>query len=411
MSGVSGVSGVGEEITDRHELVRRTNVENVFRAIGEHGPISRAALIKLANLSKPTVLSVVAALEGEGLIRGVQLSSTGAGRTPILYEHNPGAAHVVGIDLGGTKILAALADLTGEILAEIELPTATDGGNAVVRQLAETARALARQAGVRWARVDAVSVGSPGVVVADGTVDLANNVAGLGSTPLASDLRRALRTPVTVDNDVNMAALGELMVGVAQKCHTFALLAIGTGVGLGLVVDGRLARGARGGAGEIAFFPIGGDPSTAAARRRGTFELAVSGSGVELMLREQLTHARSACLNRRSSTRDVFAAAEQGDAVGVAVVERHAAVLAQALLALASLIDPEMIVLGGGIGSNSYLLEPLRAAVDRIAPWPVRIETSALGARAGMIGAIHHALRSLPQIESHRISARLQELT
>ena len=405
------MSHVSEVMTDRHELVRRTNVENVFRAIGEHGPISRAMIIKLTNLSKPTVLSVVAALEGEGLIRGVQVSSTGAGRIPIVYAHNPGAAHVVGIDLGGTKILAALADLAGEILAEVEVPTSKAGGSAVVRQLAETARTLARQAGVSWATVDAVSVGSPGVVVADGTLDLATNVAGLGSTPLASELTRALRAPVTVDNDVNMAALGELKVGVAQKCHTFALLAIGTGVGLGLVVDGRLARGARGGAGEIAFFPIGGDPSTAAAKRRGTFELAVSGSGVEAMLREQLTHTRSTVLHRRSNARDIYAAAENGDPVGAAVVERHATVLAQALLALASLIDPEMIVTGGGIGANPFLLEPLRAAVDRIAPWPVRIETSALGARAGLIGAIHHALLSLPQIESHRVSARLQELT
>ena len=248
------------------------------------------------------------------------------------------------------------------------------------------------------------------MVVADGTMDLATNVAGLSSTPLASGLSKALRRPVTVDNDVNMAALGELKVGVAQKCNTFALLAIGTGVGLGLVVDGRLARGARGGAGEIAYFPIGGDPSTAAAKRRGTLEIAVSGSGVQSMLREQLRHGPSTVLNRRSSARDVYLAAENGDAVGAAIVERHAGILAEALLALASLIDPEMIVTGGGIGSNPILLEPLRAAVDRIAPWPVRIETSALGARAGLIGAIHHALLSLPQIESHRVSARLQEL-
>jgi glucokinase len=405
------VTAVPEEITDRHELVRRTNVENVFRAIGEHGPISRSMIAKLTSLSKPTILSVVAALESEGLIRGIQLSSTGAGRTPIVYEHNPGAAHVVGIDLGGTKIMAALADLAGVILAEVEVPTSTEGGSAVVRQLAETARSLARQAGVPWSKIDAVSVGSPGIVVADGTLDLATNVAGLGSTPLASDLRRALRTPVTVDNDVNMAALGELKVGVAQKCHTFALLAIGTGVGLGLVVDGRIARGARGGAGEIAFFPIGGDPSTADSKRRGTFELAVSGSGIQSMLRSELALGRSTTLNRRSGAREVFTAALNGDPVGRTVVEQHAALVAQGLLALASLIDPEMIVIGGGIGSNPYLLEPLRAAVDRIAPWPVRIETSALGARAGLIGSIHHALLSLPQIESHRVSALLQEQT
>jgi predicted NBD/HSP70 family sugar kinase len=90
-------------------------------------------------------------------------------------------------------------------------------------------------------------------------------------------------------------------------------------------------------------------------------------------------------------------------------VRRQSEILARALLALASLIDPEMVVLGGGIGSNPYLLEPVRAALDDVAPWPVRVETSALGPRAGVIGAVHHALASLPQIESHRVSARMQE--
>jgi predicted NBD/HSP70 family sugar kinase len=89
------------------------------------------------------------------------------------------------------------------------------------------------------------------------------------------------------------------------------------------------------------------------------------------------------------------------------VVDRYAHTLAEAVLGVAALIDPEMVVLGGGIGSNPALLGPLRAAVARLVPWPLRIETSALGARAGLVGALHHALASLPSIESHRVSARL----
>jgi len=394
---------------DRHELVRRANIEHILRVIGDCGPVSRRDLVTSTGLSKPTVLSIVTALEDEGLIRGISVPSAGVGRTPTFYEHNPSAAHVVGIDLGGTTVTAAVANLAGEVLAETEEPTSTAGGDAVVRQLAAMAREVTRRGAIRWSSVDAVSVGSPGVVTNEGTFQLASNVAGLASTPLARDLRRALRTPVNVDNDVNMAALGEHRVGVAQKCGTFALLAIGTGVGLGLVVDGRLARGAHGGAGEIAFFPIGGDPTTPEARERGTLEIAVSGSGVRRMLIEELARHRSPALTADSTARDVFAAAGNGDAAAVAVVSRQSEILAHALLALASMIDPELIVLGGGIGSNPHLLEPVRCALDRVAPWPVRIETSALGPRAGVIGALHHALASLPQIESHRVSARMQE--
>lgn len=398
-------------LSDRHELVRRANVEAVFRAIGEHGPVARNELVSITGLSKPTVLAVVAALEDEGLVHGVPLPTTGAGRIPIGYQHNAEAAAVVGIDLGGTKTLVAVADLAGRILAEREEPTSHDGGPAVVEQLATLARRTARDAGVPWGRVDAVTVGSPGVVGPDGTLDLASNIAGLGSVHLAGDLRRALRTAVHVENDVNLAAIGELHAGVARQCRTFVLLALGTGVGMGLVVDRALVRGARGAAGEVAYLPIGSDPRTTEARRRGALEVAVSGSGVQTMLRDELArrngHAGPTALTRRSDARQVFAAAAAGDSVGAAVIERYADVVAEAVLGVASLIDPEMVVLGGGIGSNPALLGPLRTAVDRLVPWSLRIETSALGARAGLVGALHHALTSLPTIESHRVSARL----
>ena len=113
-------------LADRHELVRRANVEIVFRAIGDHGPVTRNDLVGLTGLSKPTVLAVVAALEDEGLVHGVPLPSTGAGRIPIGYQHNAEAAAVVGIDLGGTKTLVAVADLTGRILADREEPPSRD---------------------------------------------------------------------------------------------------------------------------------------------------------------------------------------------------------------------------------------------------------------------------------------------
>ncbi|MEI6401111.1 MAG: ROK family transcriptional regulator [Actinomycetota bacterium] len=400
-----------QRLTDRHELVRRANVETVFRAIGDHGPVSRNDLVGITGLSKPTVLAVVAALEDEGLVHGVPLPSTGAGRIPIGYQHNAEAAAVVGIDLGGTKTLVAIADLAGRILAEHEEPTSQAGGPAVVEQLSTLARRVARDAGVAWNRVDAVTVGSPGVVAPDGTLDLATNIAGLGTVHLAADLRRALRTAVQVENDVNLAAVGELHAGVAHDCRTFVLLALGTGVGMGLVVERHLVRGARGAAGEVAYLPIGSDPRTTEARRRGALEVAVSGSGVQAMLRDELAlrngHAGPTALTRRSDARQVFAAAATGDSVGAAVVDRYAQTLAEAVLGLAALIDPEMVVLGGGIGSNPALLAPLRAAVARLVPWPLRIETSALGARAGLVGALHHALASLPSIESHRVSARL----
>ncbi len=400
------------EAADRHELVRRANIEAVFRTITERAPVSRNELIRLTGLSKPTVLALVAALQDDGLIRDATVRVTmprAVGRIPVAYEPNPQSAYVVGVDLGGTKIAVALGALTGAALAKVEEATTTDGGAAVVRQIARLAREAAAQAGVAWSRVDAVSVGTPGVVNPDGTIRMADNVNGLDTVHFAPALRRSLRTDVRVENDVNMAALGELAEGVARGCSTFVLLAIGTGLGMGVVVDGQLVRGSRGAAGEVAFLPIGTDPASIAARRRGAFEVSASGSGVQdLVCAELDRHAGATILTRSSTARDVYAAAALGDVVGLRVVEGHAALVARAVLAVAALLDPEMVVLGGGIGANPLHLEPLRAAVAAICPWPVRVETSALGAGAGLVGTLHHARRSLPEIESARVSVRMQ---
>lgn len=402
------------DIADRHETVRRANVELVFRVISEHAPVSRTEVIRLTGLSKPTVLTVVAAMVDEGLIRDAQRSDMAprsVGRVARAYEPNPTAAYVVGVDLGGTKNAVVLADLAGTVVAEVEAATTRDGGAAVVAQIAELAKSLAKQAGVAWSRIDAICVGTPGAVNHDGTIRLADNVPGLDTINVAGALRRLLRTSVHVENDVNLAALGELEAGVARNHRTFVLLSIGTGLGMGLVVDGNLVRGARGAAGEIAFLPLGANPAGEEARRRGAFELAASGSGVQALLGLELEstgRTSRSSLHRLSTARDVFDAAGASDELAMRVVQSHAAIVADAILAVAALIDPEIIVLGGGIGANPVLLTPVREAVQRITPWAVRIESSALGPRAGVLGAVQHARRSLPQLESARVSKRMR---
>ena len=400
--------------SNRHEVVRRANITQVFRAIGEHAPASRNDLVRITGLSKPTVLALVAALEQEGLIRSTRLAAEprGAGRRPIGYEHNPQAAYVIGVDVGGTKTAVAIADLSGGIKAEIELVTSKAGGSAVVRQIVDTARAVARQAGIAWSAVDAIAIGTPGVQDSAGAIHMADNIPGFDGVKLSKALRSSLRVPVLIENDVNLAALGEHAAGAAQGRDCFVLLSIGTGLGLGIVVDGHLVRGARGAAGEVAYLPIGADPSTKPGRRRGAFELAAAGSAVTQILVDELTTGRKSsltALNRTSTARDVYEAADARDAVALRVVRRHAQLVALGILAAVALLDPEVVVLGGGIGSNPLMLAILRTEIDRITPWPVALESAELGGRAGLIGAVHHALRSLPEIESRRVSLRLQK--
>ena len=406
----------------RHEIVRRANVEQLFQAIVDHAPVSRATLVSLTRLSKPTVLRLVAALEQEGLIRRAQPELAirrGAGRIPVVYEPNPDAAYVIGVDVGGTKLAGALADLAGTVRVGAEIPTPRSGAEALLVEVSRLARRLADDFGVAWSQVAAVTVGTPGVENPDGTIRLADNIPGLGSVPLASRLQEMLETPVQVENDVNLAALGEMEEGAAQACDTFALLALGTGLGAALVIDGNLARGARGAAGEVAYLPIGADPGSPEARRRGAFEVAAAGSGLTAILAAELEAGDgtpggdgdgTVSLSAQSTARDIYEAAVGGDDRARRAVERQAELVAQAVLTIGCLIDPELVVLGGGIGANPLLQEMLDASLERIMPWRVPVELSALGPRSGVIGAIHHARRSVPRLEAANVSARMQSL-
>ncbi|MEP6660193.1 MAG: ROK family transcriptional regulator [Acidimicrobiales bacterium] len=380
---------------DRHALVRRANEQAVLRAMSLHGPITRHRLAELTGLSKPTVLGLVTALEEAGLIRAGAAQRNGSpGRSPVMFEPDPQAGLVVGIDLGGSKVRAALADLNGDVLAEETMVTSRHGpGAAVVGQLATIAKGLTLRAGVPWRKVRAVAVGSPGVVQPGGRLALAENVAGLGEVRLGQELKRALRTPVIVENDVNLAALAEHASGVATHCQTFAALAVGTGVGLGLVVNGELFRGRHGAAGEIGFLPLGADPALVESRRRGALETAASGPAITAALRHALDGRPSSLLEVDSTVEDIFAAAATGDEIATMIVADEARLLAWAILSVAAIIDPELVVLCGGVGTNPHLLAPVRAAVERIAPFPIEVTASALGTRGGVVGAITLARR------------------
>lgn len=395
---------------DRHEVVRRLNIEAVHDALAG-GPMTRDEIRHATGLSRPTVLALVSALVEHGLIRTVDLPVAGpraAGRIPARYELDPRAAYVIGIDVGGTSSRVAIADLAGVIVAEQDARTTRHGGPAVVAQLADLARAVTDRAGVDWGRVGIVSVATPGVENDDGTIRLADNVPGLDTTPLTAALGLALGRRVVWENDVNVAAIGEHRAGIAQSCRSFVLLSVGTGLGLGIMIDGEVVRGGRGAAGEVAYLPIGAGSGASAARvrRQGAFEVAAAGSGVAQIFRDECA-ARAVVAPRRVTARDVYSAAEIGEPAAMAAVQSHAALLAQGILSVSALLDPEMVVLGGGIGTNPALIGPLGRAVARAVPWPVRIEPSALGSRAGLVGAVHRGLLAVPRLPVDQVSSLL----
>jgi predicted NBD/HSP70 family sugar kinase len=294
-------------------------------------------------------------------------------------------------DLGGTKLAAAMADAHGRILAELTEPTDPRGGQHVAEQIAACAGKLAQAAGLDVARTRQVMVGVPGAVdPGTGRVSLIPNIAGLQDFDVIGYLRSRFGPDVAIENDVNLAMLGEQALGCARGCHNAAFLSLGTGAGLGLLIDGKLFRGARGAAGEIADLPIACDPSAPIPSVSSAFELEVGSLAIVDRYRRQGATAAV-------TVRDIFRLLEEGDEVAASVLDTTARWVALAVVTLQALLDLELIVFGGSIGVRPELYERVRRDLPTLSSRPIAIAPSQLGDRAGLMGAVCAAARALQQ--------------
>ena len=299
--------------------------------------------------------------------------------------------HCFAADLGGTKLAAAIADARGRIVAELTEPTDPRGAAYVAEQIAACADKLAQSVGIDVARARHVMVGIPGAIdPRTGRVSLTPNIAGLEDFDILGFLRERFGPDVAIENDVNLAMLGEHALGCASHCRNAGFLALGTGAGLGLLIDGKLFRGARGAAGEIADLPIGRVPTSQIPSASGTFELEVGSLAiVDRYRREGGTAA--------DTVRDIFRLLEQGDDVAASVLDTTARWVALAIVTLQSLLDLELIVFGGSIGVRPELYERVRRDLPALFSRPITIAPSRLGDSAGLIGAAWAAGQALRQ--------------
>jgi predicted NBD/HSP70 family sugar kinase len=366
-------------------VARQQSVRLVVERLLRDRSVSRAEIARSTGLSKQTISEVMRDLERDGWVHEDGQIQGSVGRSAVTYALRPDAAFVLGIDLGGTKLHVALADLHGEIVAESIEPTSCDGGAAVVTQIERMKDALLQRASVPAQRLRGGVMGSPGMVdPASGSIVIAPNIPGLDSLDVRAALRERLGIDVAIENDVNLAAIGEHWRGNSRKARSFAFIAVGTGIGMGIFSDGYLVRGARGAAGEIAYLPLGGDPYDARGLRFGTLETAIGSVGI---IERYLGLGGSP----GSTVRDVFDRLEIEEAARIAIDE-VSRILTTAILAVHSILDSEIIILGGSIGARPELKLRIDEHLGRCMREPVRIELSALGNRATLIGAIGSAL-------------------
>ncbi len=368
----------------RPQLLRELNEQLLLQHIRQLGRCSRAELARMSGLSKPTVSLALANVERSGLVREAGQRTGVPGRSAVLYEIRPDAGYVLGLDIGHQYMRGAVADLTGDVIARSAVRTKASSTSARLGELIRLADQLCTEAGIDRSAVTQTVIGSPGVYdPGHNAIALAGGLAGWGRPAVLAELRNAFGQQLVVENDVDAATLAEREHGHGREVRTFAFVSIGTGIGLGLVIEGNLHRGVHGVAGEIAYMPIsagqGSDPDD--ARRRGTLEAAGSAAAV-------VRAARRAGMRGSVSARRVFEAAAAGDERAAAVVAGEAELVARAVCAIVTVIDPELVVLGGGIGQAPGFASAVAAELRKLAPVMPEVRVSALGTEAVVDGCL-----------------------
>ena len=332
-------------------VARAASLRAVFAALLQAGEVSRAELSRLTGLSKQTTSEIVKVLHDEGWIRSSGRTNGALGRKAVTWRVEPGSAFVIGVDLGGTKVQVSLANLLGVVVAGATQPTSARGGLHVVDQIRTMVADLAAQTGIVHAQIRAGTVGCPGVVQPrTGEIHFAPNIAGLDGFDVVSAFNDALGFPVQVENDVNLAAVGERQHASRRTVTDMVFIALGTGIGMGIVAGGQLVRGARGAAGEAAYLPLGADPFDSRGYRFGTLETAVGSRSI-------LERYRNLGGDPALDVRGIFDRLIANDLAAAATIEEIARLATQTIMVARAMLDPEIIVFGGSIGARPELLD------------------------------------------------------
>lgn len=372
---------------------RAINDRLALRLLQQDGPLTATQLKTLTGLSRPTVADLVERLQGAGLIRVVGESGAARrGPNARLYGIVADRAHLAALDVRTDSVAVVVADLLGVTLAEATLPIGSDTGtDSAAEQAAALLERTAREAGA--APLHSVGIGAPGLI--DPVTGELRDTTGLPAwhRRLVRVLQQRLPATVLVENETNLAAVAEHRVGVARDRDTFVLLWLGHGIGAAVMLDGKLRRGASGGAGEIGFLPVPGTTGVpSAVNCEGGFHSLVGSAPVcELALGHGIdVRTRSGSGEQEPAAASAVRAALVGEGESEAFLGALADRLAVGAAAVASVIDPGCVVLAGEVGhaGGDALASRVEERLAMMSPLRTEVRAGALGGSAVLRGAL-----------------------
>jgi glucokinase len=367
--------------------LRGLNLQRILAVAMElPGSFTRGALIEATGLSAPTVGNLTTDLIRRGLLIDLGTGPSRGGRRPSFMQFNARHGFVAGIDLGASRVRLAVADLRGDVLDQRVVTTPRESDpDALLSRVADDLQGLLGKRQVPLGRLLAVCAGAPGVVDRDqGTVTaLAHNLEGWVRVPMAGILERELGATVLVENDVNLAVLGERWRGAAQGHDTCAFLTFGTGIGAGIVVNGRLHHGHHYLAGEIGLMCLGPQHLAEGQSPQGSLEMS---AGLRALAERWMAGGAN---DVEESVGDLVEAARTGEGRARDLLHEVATLLGLATANLSLVVDPSLIVLGGSLILRAdSLADEVRRIVGRIVPRPNQIVVSQLGDEAPLWGGL-----------------------
>ena len=308
---------------------------------------------------------------------------------------------VLALDIGGTKLAAGIVDSDGNVLARAEVPTlATEGVERVLDRIIRLGKVVLSAPGISGRAIQRIGIGCAGPIDRQaGLVLNPPNLPGWMRVPLVEHVEKALGYPAVLENDANAAALGEFRYGAGKGANSLVYLTVSTGIGGGIILDGKLWHGLKDGAGEVGHMTLVPDGPVCGCGNRGCLEALASGPSIARRAREALTTRRPSRLRdvQELSAADVARLAQEGDALAAEVWTATVEYLALGVAAVVTIIAPERVVIGGGVANaGDFLFEPLRREVRHrvklVAVASLPILPAALGADVGILGAAAVAL-------------------
>lgn len=340
-------------------VLRDYNRSVILGAIKGSGQLSRADLAKSTGLSMPTVSAICQTLIDEELVRETHIGESTGGRKPVLMEVNPGGAFSFGVKLMERSFVLSMTDLRGDVVAKTQISLANTEPESVFQEIAQGVRQIISEQHVPRQRVLGMGVAISGIVDPQQGILSYSPLLQWRQVSIASALSRRLRVPVIVDNDVNAVALSEHWFGLGLGCRHFLTLSLGRGIGLGIVVNGQLYRGSRGGAGEFGHSVVDPQGPLCDCGNRGCLEAYASDPAL-------LTAARQATGQPDLDPDEALRLAQEGDGRVLDVYRTAGEILGRSVASLVNTLNPErIVVMGEGVRAGELLLEPMRRSIKQ----------------------------------------------